>query len=63
VELQKYRHSSDYNYYADIPDSIAETNIEFAKEAIEYWNNIVEKDKRAAKQFVTLLLLQKMKRN
>lgn len=63
IELQKARHEADYDYYTDISIAIAEKSLNFAKEAIEYWNTIVEKDKRATKQFVTLLLLQKMKRN
>jgi hypothetical protein len=63
VELQKARHEADYNFYESIPLNFAKRYVEIAAEIIANWNAILETDPRAAKQFVTLLLLQKMKRN
>jgi len=63
VDLQRMRHDADYNHYESISTNIAEDNIRIAYDAINYWKSVLQTDSSAAKQFVTLLLLQKMKRN
>lgn len=63
VFLQKMRHDADYNQFEAISKAIAKESIKRAYDGIAFWNTMLETNKGAAKQFVTLLLLQKMKRN